>query len=73
MTSPASPRTATGGYAATPGVDGDWDLNETLVYRVTVSIDDDPNAEGLNTARTPCAGRPATSKTRGARAPPVLT
>ncbi len=40
----------TGGYAATPGVDGDWDLNETLVYRVTVSIDDDANAEGLNTS-----------------------
>ena len=39
----------TGGYAATPGVDGDWDNDETLVYRVTVSIDDDPNAEGLNT------------------------
>jgi len=39
----------TGGYAASPGVDGDWDLNETLVYRVTVSIDDDANAEGLNT------------------------
>jgi hypothetical protein len=39
----------TGGYAATPGVDGDWDNNETLVYRVTVSIDNDPNAEGLNT------------------------
>jgi hypothetical protein len=38
-----------GGYAATPGVDGDWDQNETLVYRVTVSIDDDPNAEGLST------------------------
>ena len=39
----------TGGYAATPGVDGDWDQNETLVYRVTVSIDNDPLAEGLNT------------------------
>jgi predicted ribosomally synthesized peptide with SipW-like signal peptide len=38
-----------GGYAATPGVDGDWDLNETLVYRVTVSIDDDSAAEGLTT------------------------
>ena len=37
------------GYAASPGVDGDWDLNETLVYRVTVSIDDDQNAEGLST------------------------
>jgi predicted ribosomally synthesized peptide with SipW-like signal peptide len=37
------------GYAATPGVDGDWDQNETLVYRVTVSIDDDQNAEGLST------------------------
>jgi predicted ribosomally synthesized peptide with SipW-like signal peptide len=37
------------GYAATPGGDGDWDLNETLVYRVTVSIDDDQNAEGLTT------------------------
>ena len=37
------------GFAATPGVDGDWDQNETLVYRVTVSIDDDSNAEGLNT------------------------
>jgi predicted ribosomally synthesized peptide with SipW-like signal peptide len=37
------------GYAATPGVDGDWDLNETMVYRVTVSIDDDSNAEGLST------------------------
>jgi hypothetical protein len=30
-------------------VDGDWDQNETLVYRVTVSIDDDNNAEGLTT------------------------
>jgi hypothetical protein len=39
----------TGGYAATPGVDGDWDQNETLVYRVTVSIDNNPLAEGLNT------------------------
>jgi hypothetical protein len=38
-----------GGYVASPGVDGDWDLNETLVYRVTVSIDDDSNAEGLTT------------------------
>lgn len=38
-----------GGYVASPGVDGDWDLNETLVYRVTVSIDDDQNAEGLTT------------------------
>jgi predicted ribosomally synthesized peptide with SipW-like signal peptide len=37
------------GYTATPGVDGDWDQNETLVYRVTVSIDDDSNAEGLST------------------------
>jgi len=37
------------GFAATPGVDGDWDQNETLVYRVTVSIDNDPLAEGLNT------------------------
>jgi predicted ribosomally synthesized peptide with SipW-like signal peptide len=37
------------GYAATPGADGDWDQNETLVYRVTVSIDDDANAEGLST------------------------
>jgi predicted ribosomally synthesized peptide with SipW-like signal peptide len=39
----------TNGYSATPGVDGDWDLNETLVYRVTVSIDNDQNAEGLST------------------------
>ena len=30
-------------------MDGDWDQNEKLVYRVTVSIDNDPNAEGLNT------------------------
>ena len=30
-------------------MDGDWDLNETVVYRVTVSIDDDPAAEGLTT------------------------
>jgi hypothetical protein len=37
------------GLAATPGVDGDWDQNETLVYRVTVSIDDDNNAQGLTT------------------------
>jgi predicted ribosomally synthesized peptide with SipW-like signal peptide len=37
------------GYGATPGVDGDWDLNETLVYRVTVSIDDNAAAEGLST------------------------
>jgi hypothetical protein len=41
--------TYAGGLAATPGVDGDWDQNEKLVYRVTVSIDNDPNAEGLNT------------------------
>jgi predicted ribosomally synthesized peptide with SipW-like signal peptide len=41
--------TYAGGYAATPGVDGDWDLNETLVYRVTVSIDDDSAAQGLTT------------------------
>ena len=41
--------TYAGGYAATPGVDGDWDQDETLVYRVTVSIDDDSNAEGLST------------------------
>ena len=46
---PGFATTYAGGYAATPGVDGDWDLNETLVYRVTVSIDDDPNAEGLST------------------------
>jgi predicted ribosomally synthesized peptide with SipW-like signal peptide len=38
-----------GGYVASPGVDNDWDANETLVYRVTVSIDDDANAEGLTT------------------------
>jgi predicted ribosomally synthesized peptide with SipW-like signal peptide len=38
-----------GGYAATPGSDGDWDQGEKLVYRVTVSIDDDANAEGLST------------------------
>jgi predicted ribosomally synthesized peptide with SipW-like signal peptide len=38
-----------GGYAASPGVDNDWDQNETLVYRVTVSIDDDNNAQGLTT------------------------
>ena len=30
-------------------MDNDWDQNETLVYRVTVSIDNDPNAEGLST------------------------
>jgi predicted ribosomally synthesized peptide with SipW-like signal peptide len=41
--------TYAGGYAATPGVDGDWDNGEKLVYRVTVSIDDDANAEGLST------------------------
>jgi hypothetical protein len=40
-----------GGYAATPGVDGDWDEDETLVYRVTVSIDDDSAAEGLTTGQ----------------------
>ena len=38
-----------GGYAATPGADGDWDANEKLVYRVTVSIDDNSAAEGLTT------------------------
>jgi predicted ribosomally synthesized peptide with SipW-like signal peptide len=38
-----------GGLVATPGADGDWDQNETLVYRVTVSIDDDGNAQGLTT------------------------
>jgi predicted ribosomally synthesized peptide with SipW-like signal peptide len=37
------------GYAANPGSDGDWDNGEKLVYRVTVSIDDDANAEGLST------------------------
>jgi predicted ribosomally synthesized peptide with SipW-like signal peptide len=46
---PGFATTYAGGYAATPGVDGDWDANETLVYRVTVSIDDDSNAEGLST------------------------
>jgi hypothetical protein len=46
---PGLATTYAGGYAATPGVDGDWDQNETLVYRVTVSIDDDSNAEGLST------------------------
>ena len=38
-----------GGYSAYPSVDNDWDQNETLVYRVTVSIDNDQNAEGLST------------------------
>lgn len=37
------------GYSANPGVDGDWDLNEVLVYKVTVSIDDNAAAEGLST------------------------
>ena len=46
---PGFATTYAGGYAATPGVDGDWDQNEKLVYRVTVSIDNDPLAEGLNT------------------------
>ena len=46
---PGVATTYAGGYAATPGADGDWDLNETLVYRVTVSIDDDSAAEGLTT------------------------
>jgi predicted ribosomally synthesized peptide with SipW-like signal peptide len=46
---PGLATTYAGGYAASPGVDGDWDVNETLVYRVTVSIDDDANAEGLTT------------------------
>jgi predicted ribosomally synthesized peptide with SipW-like signal peptide len=46
---PGVATTYAGGYAATPGVDGDWDAGETLVYRVTVSIDDDPAAEGLTT------------------------
>jgi hypothetical protein len=46
---PGLATTYAGGLAATPGVDGDWDLNETLVYRVTVSIDDDSNAQGLTT------------------------
>jgi predicted ribosomally synthesized peptide with SipW-like signal peptide len=38
-----------GGYAATPGSDGSWDSGDKLVYRVTVSIDDDAAAEGLTT------------------------
>jgi len=46
---PSFATTYAGGYSANPGLDGDWDLNETLVYRVTVSIDDDSNAEGLST------------------------
>jgi hypothetical protein len=46
---PGFATTYAGGVAATPGVDGDWDQNEKLVYRVTVSIDNDPNAEGLTT------------------------
>ena len=46
---PGFATTYAGGYVATPGVDGDWDLNETLVYKVTVSIDNDSNAEGLST------------------------
>jgi predicted ribosomally synthesized peptide with SipW-like signal peptide len=37
------------GLVASPGVDNDWDQNETLVYRVTVSIDDDNNAQGQTT------------------------
>ena len=37
------------GLSAYPSVDNDWDQNETLVYRVTVSIDNDQNAEGLST------------------------
>jgi hypothetical protein len=37
------------GLVAFPSVDNDWDEDETLVYRVTVSIDDDANAEGLTT------------------------
>jgi hypothetical protein len=46
---PGLATTYASGLVATPGVDGDWDANETLVYRVTVSIDDDSNAQGLTT------------------------
>jgi predicted ribosomally synthesized peptide with SipW-like signal peptide len=43
------PTSYAGGYAATPGADGSWDSGDKLVYRVTVSIDDDAAAEGLTT------------------------
>ena len=46
---PGLATTYAGGYPAFPSVDNDWDQNETLVYRVTVSIDDDSNAQGLTT------------------------
>ena len=37
------------GLLDAPGSDGDWDQNEKLVYRVTVSVDDVPAAEGQTT------------------------
>jgi predicted ribosomally synthesized peptide with SipW-like signal peptide len=37
------------GLLDAPGSDGDWDQNEKLVYRVTVSVDDVPAAEGQST------------------------
>jgi predicted ribosomally synthesized peptide with SipW-like signal peptide len=37
------------GLADSPGTDGDWDQNENLVYRVTVTVDDVPAAEGQST------------------------
>jgi len=37
------------GLLDAPGSDGDWDQNEKQVYRVTVSVDDVPAAEGQTT------------------------
>ena len=37
------------GLLDAPGSDGDWDQGEKLVYRVTVSVDDVPAAEGQTT------------------------
>ena len=37
------------GLLDAPGSDGDWDENEKQVYRVTVSVDDVPVAEGQTT------------------------
>ena len=37
------------GLLDSPGTDGDWDQNEKLVYRVTVTVDDVAAAEGQST------------------------
>ena len=42
-------RTTARGLLDAPGSDGDWDQSEKQVYRVTVTVDDVPAAEGQTT------------------------